>query len=46
MTTVNVRYMIDDVDAAVAIYTTRLGFTLNSKAGAAFELSVKPRRVV
>jgi len=36
MTTVNVRYMIDDVDAAVAIYTTRLGFTLNSNAAPAF----------
>ncbi|TMC02105.1 MAG: VOC family protein [Chloroflexi bacterium] len=36
MTTVNVRYMIDDVDAAVAIYTTRLVFTLNSNAAPAF----------
>lgn len=34
--TVNVRYMVDDVDAAVAFYTTHLGFTLLSKAGAAF----------
>ncbi len=36
MTTVNVRYMVDDVDAAVAFYTTRLGFTLISKAAPAF----------
>jgi catechol 2,3-dioxygenase-like lactoylglutathione lyase family enzyme len=26
-TTVNVRYMVDDVDAAVAWYTKHLGFT-------------------
>jgi catechol 2,3-dioxygenase-like lactoylglutathione lyase family enzyme len=25
--TVNVRYMVDDVDAAVAFYTNYLGFT-------------------
>ncbi len=36
MTTVNVRYMVDDVDAAVAFYTTRLDFTLNSNAAPAF----------
>ena len=36
MTTVNVRYMVDDVDAAVAFYTTHLGFTLISKAAPAF----------
>jgi catechol 2,3-dioxygenase-like lactoylglutathione lyase family enzyme len=33
---VNVRYMVDDVDAAIDFYTTHLGFTLNSKAGRAF----------
>ena len=33
---VNVRYMVDDVDAAVAFYTTHLGFTLNSNAAPAF----------
>ena len=32
----NVRYMVDDVDAAVDFYTRHLGFTLLSKAGAAF----------
>lgn len=36
MATVNVRYMVDDVDAAVAFYTTHLGFTLLSRAAAAF----------
>jgi catechol 2,3-dioxygenase-like lactoylglutathione lyase family enzyme len=36
MTTVNVRYIVDDVDSAVAFYTTHLGFTLLSKALPAF----------
>jgi catechol 2,3-dioxygenase-like lactoylglutathione lyase family enzyme len=36
MTTVNVRYMVGDVEAAVAFYTTYLGFTLISKTAAAF----------
>jgi catechol 2,3-dioxygenase-like lactoylglutathione lyase family enzyme len=35
-TTVNVRYMVDDVDAAVAWYTKYLGFTLLSNAAPAF----------
>lgn len=35
-TTVNVRYMIADVGAAVDFYTTHLGFTLEMSAGAAF----------
>src|SRR6266511_5832413 len=35
-TTVNVRYMVDDVDAAVAWYTTHLGFSLLSNAAPAF----------
>jgi catechol 2,3-dioxygenase-like lactoylglutathione lyase family enzyme len=35
-TTVNVRYMVDDVDAAVAWYTKHLGFTLLSSAAPAF----------
>ena len=33
---VNVRYMVDDVDAAVAFYTTHLGFTPLSNAAPAF----------
>ena len=36
MSTVNVRYMVDDVEAAVAFYTTHLGFTLISKTLPAF----------
>jgi catechol 2,3-dioxygenase-like lactoylglutathione lyase family enzyme len=35
-TTVNVRYMVDDVDAAVAWYTEHLGFTLLTDAAPAF----------
>jgi catechol 2,3-dioxygenase-like lactoylglutathione lyase family enzyme len=35
-TTVNVRYMVDDVDAAVAWYTKHLGFKLLSSAAPAF----------
>ena len=36
MTTVNVRYIVDDVDAAVAFYTTQLNFTLISRTAPAF----------
>jgi catechol 2,3-dioxygenase-like lactoylglutathione lyase family enzyme len=36
MDTVNVRYMVDDVEAAVAFYTTHLGFTVISKTLPAF----------
>jgi catechol 2,3-dioxygenase-like lactoylglutathione lyase family enzyme len=32
----NVRYMVDDVDAAVDFYTTKLGFSLISGAAPAF----------
>lgn len=28
----NVRYLVEDVDAAIAFYTTHLGFTLNMTA--------------
>jgi catechol 2,3-dioxygenase-like lactoylglutathione lyase family enzyme len=35
-TTVGVRYMIDDVPAAIAFYTTQLGFTLDHDASPAF----------
>ena len=34
--TVNVRYMVDDVDAAIAFYTTHFGFKLRSSAAPAF----------
>ena len=36
MTTVNVRYMVDDVESAVAFYTTHFGFKLISKTLPAF----------
>jgi catechol 2,3-dioxygenase-like lactoylglutathione lyase family enzyme len=36
MATVNVRYMVDDVAAAIAFYTTHLGFTLLTDQGPAF----------
>ena len=36
MTRFNVRYMVNDVDAAVAFYTTHFGFTLLSNAAPAF----------
>jgi catechol 2,3-dioxygenase-like lactoylglutathione lyase family enzyme len=36
MTTVNVRYMVDDTKAAIAFYTTHLGFTLISDQSPAF----------
>ena len=34
--TVNVRYMVDDVEAAVAFYTTHFGFTVRSEHAPAF----------
>jgi catechol 2,3-dioxygenase-like lactoylglutathione lyase family enzyme len=34
--TVNVRYMVDDVDAAIDFYTRHFGFTLISSAAPAF----------
>ena len=34
--TVSVRYMVDDVDAAVAFYTDHFGFSLLSSAAPAF----------
>jgi catechol 2,3-dioxygenase-like lactoylglutathione lyase family enzyme len=36
MATVNVRYMVDDVQAAVTFYSTHLGFALLSSAAPAF----------
>lgn len=36
MSTVSVRYMIDDIPAAVTFYTTHLGFTLEHDASPAF----------
>jgi catechol 2,3-dioxygenase-like lactoylglutathione lyase family enzyme len=34
--TVNVRYMVDDVEAAIAFYTTHLDFELNTNQAPAF----------
>lgn len=34
--TINVRYMVDDVDTAVGFYTQHFGFTLRSNAAPAF----------
>ena len=36
MATANVRYMVDDVEAAIGFYTRHLGFSLLSKALPAF----------
>ncbi len=36
MSTVNVRYMVDDIDAAIAFYTTQLGFKLITRYAPAF----------
>jgi catechol 2,3-dioxygenase-like lactoylglutathione lyase family enzyme len=33
-----VRYLVDDVDAAVAFYTDKLGFTLEQQMGPAFAI--------
>src|SRR5712691_9212872 len=45
--TANVRYMVDDVEAAVAFYTTHFGFTLRSNAAPAFADIVRgPLRIL
>jgi len=44
---VNVRYMVDDVDAAIAFYTTHFGFTVRSNAAPAFADIVRgPLRIL
>ena len=40
---VNVRYMVDDIDDAVAFYTTHFGFELRSSAAPAFADVVRGR---
>jgi catechol 2,3-dioxygenase-like lactoylglutathione lyase family enzyme len=40
---VSVRYMVDDVEAAVAFYTTHFGFTLRTDAAPAFADVVRGR---
>ena len=42
--TVNVRYMVDDVDEAIAFYTKLLGFELLTSASPAFAISPTARR--
>jgi catechol 2,3-dioxygenase-like lactoylglutathione lyase family enzyme len=44
---VNVRYMVDDVEAAIAFYTTHFGFTLRSNLAPAFADIVRgPLRIL
>ncbi len=45
MSTVSVRYMIDDVPAAVTFYTTHLGFTLEQDASPAFASVTRDFRI-
>jgi len=46
-TTVNVRYMVEDVEAAVAWYTKYLGFTLRSNSAPAFaDVTLGPLRLL
>ena len=46
MATVNVRYMVDDVEAAIAFYTSVLGFTLIGNQAPAFaDVSLGDRRL-
>jgi len=44
---VNVRYMVDDVEAAIAFYSTHFGFTVRSNAAPAFADIVRgPLRIL
>src|SRR5215207_11608138 len=38
MATVSVRYIVDSVDAAIAFYTQRLGFTVDARPAPAFAI--------
>jgi catechol 2,3-dioxygenase-like lactoylglutathione lyase family enzyme len=42
MSTISIRYMIDDVPAAIKFYTTHLGFSLDLDASPAFASAAKP----
>jgi catechol 2,3-dioxygenase-like lactoylglutathione lyase family enzyme len=45
--TVNVRYMVDDVESAIAFYTAQFGFTLGSNMAPAFAEVVRgPLRIL
>jgi catechol 2,3-dioxygenase-like lactoylglutathione lyase family enzyme len=43
---VNVRYMVDDVDAAIAFYTAHFGFTVLSNAAPAFADVVRGQQIL
>ena len=44
---VNVRYMVDDVEAAIAFYTAHFGFTLGSNMAPAFaDVVLGPLRIL
>jgi predicted enzyme related to lactoylglutathione lyase len=43
MSSVSIRYMIDDVPAAIAFYTTHLGFALEQDASPAFASVTRDR---
>jgi catechol 2,3-dioxygenase-like lactoylglutathione lyase family enzyme len=44
MSTVSVRYIVDDVAAAIGFYTERLGFTRRQLRGALPAGVIRPRR--
>jgi catechol 2,3-dioxygenase-like lactoylglutathione lyase family enzyme len=46
VSTVGIRYMVDDVRASVAFYTTHLGFTLVQDASPAFASVVRGPRPI
>jgi uncharacterized glyoxalase superfamily protein PhnB len=43
---VSVRYMVDDVDAAIDFYTEHFGFTVLSSAPPAFAAVVRGRQIL
>jgi predicted enzyme related to lactoylglutathione lyase len=42
MSTVSIRYMIDDIPAAIKFYTTHFGFSLDLDASPAFASAARP----
>ena len=43
MATVSVRYIVDDVDAAIAFYTTHLGFTVEMHPASEFAILARDK---